>query len=130
MSELVLHQGTQATVSIRDPGRRRTRIGEFRRAFPAAVVSFGAADVHNGFARVAWITTWNNGQPPLTGQDFVHLGADGRIQLLVAPPLQRRPRVPDLPQWLPIHATRTRDTRSHSSRTVALSCRAGRVGEV
>ena len=59
-------------------------IGEFRRAFPDAVVSFGAADAHGGFARVAWTTTWNNGQPPLTGQDFVHLGAGGRIQLLVS----------------------------------------------
>ena len=59
-------------------------IGEFRRAFPAAVVNFGAADEHGGFARAAWMTTWNNGQPPLTGQDFVQLGADGRIQLLVS----------------------------------------------
>lgn len=59
-------------------------IGEFRRALPAAVVSFGAADEHGGFARVAWTTTWNNGQPPLTGQDFVQLGTDGRVQLLVS----------------------------------------------
>lgn len=59
-------------------------IGEFRRAFPAAVVRFGAADENGGFARVAWTTTWNNGQPPLTGQDFVQLGNDGRIQLLVS----------------------------------------------
>jgi hypothetical protein len=59
-------------------------IGEFRRAFPAAVVSFGAADEHGGIARAAWTTTWNNGQLPLTGQDFVQLGADGRIQLLVS----------------------------------------------
>lgn len=59
-------------------------IGEFRRGFPAAAVSFSATDAHGGFARVAWATTWNNGQPPLTGQDFIHLGADGRIQLLVS----------------------------------------------
>jgi hypothetical protein len=65
-------------------GALSASIGEFRRAFPAAVVTFGAADEHGGFARVAWTTTWNNGQPPLTGQDFAGLGADGRIQLLVS----------------------------------------------
>jgi hypothetical protein len=59
-------------------------IGEFRRAFPAAVVSFGAPDEHNGFARVAWITNFNNGQAALAGEDFVQLAADGRIELLVS----------------------------------------------
>lgn len=65
-------------------GALSASIGEFRRAFPAAVVSFGVADQHGGFARMAWTTTWNNGQPPLTGQDFAQLGADGRIKLLVS----------------------------------------------
>jgi hypothetical protein len=65
-------------------GALSASIGEFRRAFPAAVVSFGTADEHGGFARMAWTTTWNNGQPPLTGQDFAQLGADGRIKLLVS----------------------------------------------
>jgi hypothetical protein len=48
------------------------------------VVSFGGADEHGGFARVAWATAWNTGQPPLTGQDFVQLAADGRMQLVVS----------------------------------------------
>lgn len=59
-------------------------IGEFRRAFPVAVVNFGAVDEHSGYARVAWTTALNNGHPPLTGQDFVQLGADGRILLVVS----------------------------------------------
>jgi hypothetical protein len=59
-------------------------IAEFRRAFPVAVVSFGAPDGHGRFARVAWTTHWNNGQPPLTGEDFVQLAPDGRIRLLVS----------------------------------------------
>ena len=59
-------------------------IAEFRRAFPAAAVSFGAPDGHGGFARVAWTTCWNNGQPPLTGEDFAQLAVDGRIRLLVS----------------------------------------------
>jgi hypothetical protein len=59
-------------------------IKEFRRAFPAAVVSFGSPDGYGGFARVTWTTDWNNGQPPLTGEDFAHLAADGRIRLLVS----------------------------------------------
>jgi len=59
-------------------------IGELRRAFPAAVVSFGRPDEHRGFARVAWTTQWNNGQPALAGEDFAQLAADGRIQLLVS----------------------------------------------
>jgi hypothetical protein len=59
-------------------------IAEFRRAFPAASVSFGAPDDHGGFARVAWTTRWNNGQLPLAGEDFVQLAADGRIRLLVS----------------------------------------------
>jgi len=59
-------------------------IAEFRRAFPAAIVSFGAPDGHGGFARVAWTTRWNNGQLPLAGEDFAQLAADGRIRLLVS----------------------------------------------
>jgi hypothetical protein len=57
-------------------------IGEFRRVFPAATVSFGVPDGHGDFARVAWTTRWNNGQPPLTGEDFAQLAEDGRIRLL------------------------------------------------
>lgn len=59
-------------------------IAEFRRAFPAATVSFGAPDGHGGFARVAWTTRWGNGQLPLAGEDFAQLAADGRIRLLVS----------------------------------------------
>ena len=59
-------------------------IAQVRRAFPAATVSFGRPDEHGGFARVAWTTRWNNGQPPLTGEDFAQFAADGRIQLLVS----------------------------------------------
>jgi hypothetical protein len=59
-------------------------IAEFRRAFPAAAVSLGAADGHGRLARVAWTTRWNNGQPPLTGEDFLQFGPDGRIRLLVS----------------------------------------------
>jgi len=59
-------------------------IAEFRRAFPAATVSFGTPDGYGEFARVAWTTCWNNGQPPLTGEDFAQLAADGRIRLLVS----------------------------------------------
>jgi hypothetical protein len=59
-------------------------IAEFRHAFPAATVSFGPPDGHGGFARVAWATRWNNGPPPLTGEDFAQLADDGRIRLLVS----------------------------------------------
>jgi hypothetical protein len=59
-------------------------IGEFRRAFPAAVVSFGRPDERGGFARVAWTTQWNTGQPDLAGEDFAQFAADGRIQVLVS----------------------------------------------
>ncbi len=59
-------------------------IAKFRRAFPAAIVSFGAPDGHGEFARVAWTTRWNNGQLPLAGEDFAQLAADGRIRLLVS----------------------------------------------
>lgn len=65
-------------------GALSTGIAEFRRAFPAATVSFGHPDEHSGFARVAWTTQWNNGQTPLTGEDFAQLAVDGRIQLLVS----------------------------------------------
>jgi hypothetical protein len=59
-------------------------IGEFRRAFPAAVVRFGDLEAHGRFGRVAWATYWNDGRPTLTGEDFATLAADGRIQLLVS----------------------------------------------
>ena len=59
-------------------------IGQFRRAFPASVVSFGIPDEHNGFARVAWLTQFGTGQPSLAGDDFAQLAADGRILLLVS----------------------------------------------
>ena len=59
-------------------------IAEFRRAFPAAIVSFGVPDGHGSFVRVAWTTCWNNAQPPLTGEDFAQLAVDGRIALLVS----------------------------------------------
>ena len=59
-------------------------IAGFRRAFPAAVVSFGGADEHGGFVRVAWVTRWNTGRPELAGEDFAQLAADGRIRLLVS----------------------------------------------
>ena len=65
-------------------GALSTSIREFRRAFPAAVVTFGRADEHGNFARVAWATHWNNGKPPLTGEDFAQLAADGRVELLVS----------------------------------------------
>ena len=50
----------------------------------AAVVSFGGADEHGGFVRVAWVTRWHTGQPDLAGEDFAQLAADGRIRLLVS----------------------------------------------
>jgi hypothetical protein len=59
-------------------------IGEFRRAFSAAAVTFGLIDEHGGFMRVAWATYWNIGQADLTGEDFGELSADGRIRLLVS----------------------------------------------
>lgn len=65
-------------------GALSASIAEFRRAFPAAIVSFGRPDEHGGFVRVAWTTRWNNGQPALRGEDFAQLAADGRIRLLVS----------------------------------------------
>jgi SnoaL-like domain len=59
-------------------------IGEFRRAFPASMVSFGIPDEHNGFVRVAWVTQFGTVQPSLAGDDFAQLAADGRIVLLVS----------------------------------------------
>jgi hypothetical protein len=59
-------------------------IGEFRRAYPAAVVTFGEPDEHGGYARVAWTTHWHDGRPPLTGVDFAQLARDGRISVLVS----------------------------------------------
>ncbi len=70
--------------TVAGTGALSASIGEFRRAFPAAVVSFGRADGHGGFARVAWATQWNSGQPGLAGEDFAQLAADGRITLLVS----------------------------------------------
>jgi hypothetical protein len=48
------------------------------------VVSFGLPEEHGGFARVAWVTRFNSGQPDLAGEDFAQLAADGRIRLLVS----------------------------------------------
>jgi hypothetical protein len=72
-------QGT--TVGV---GALSASIAEFRRAFPAAVVSFGHPDEHGGYARVAWATRWNSGQPDLVGEDFAELADDMRIRLLVS----------------------------------------------
>ena len=65
-------------------GALNTSIAEFRHAFPAAVVSFGRPDEHGGYARVAWATRWNSGQPDLVGEDFAELADDMRIRLLVS----------------------------------------------
>ena len=65
-------------------GALSASIAQFRRAFPAAIVSFGRPDEHGGFARVAWTTQWNSWQPPLTGEDFAQFASDERIQLLVS----------------------------------------------
>jgi SnoaL-like domain len=59
-------------------------IGEFRRAFPAAEVAFGVPDCYGDFARVSWVTRWNDGRADLAGEDFAQFGADGRIRLLVS----------------------------------------------
>jgi hypothetical protein len=80
-------QGTTAGTAGLSDG-----IGEFRRAFPAAVVSFGEPDEHGGFARVGWVTQWNDGQPDLAGEDFAQLAGDGRIKLLVSFDGDPRPR--------------------------------------
>jgi hypothetical protein len=74
----VAPQGTLAGV-----GALCASIGEFRRAFPAAV-TFGPTGEHGGFLRVAWATHWNTGQPDLTGEDFGELSADERIRLVVS----------------------------------------------
>jgi non-heme chloroperoxidase len=70
--------------TIAGTGALAASIAEFRRAFPAAVVGFGAPDEHGGFVRVAWVTRWNTGRPELAGEDFAQLAADGRIRLLVS----------------------------------------------
>lgn len=70
--------------AIAGTGALAASIGEFRRAFPAAVVSFGQPDEYDGFVRVAWVTHWHTGQPDLAGEDFAQLAADGRISLLVS----------------------------------------------
>jgi hypothetical protein len=59
-------------------------VGEFRRAFPAADVAFGVPDGYGEFARVSWVTRWNDGRADLAGEDFAQFGADGRINLLVS----------------------------------------------
>jgi SnoaL-like domain len=68
-------------------------IGEFRREFPAADVAFGVPDEHGEFARVSWVTRWNDGRADLAGEDFAQLGADGRIRLLVS--FDGTPRLPE-----------------------------------
>ena len=72
-------QGSTAGIGALNAG-----IAEFRRAFPAAVVSFGRPEEHGGYARVAWATRWNTGQPDLMGEDFAELADDMRIRLLVS----------------------------------------------
>jgi hypothetical protein len=47
-------------------------------------LSFGHPEQHGRYARVAWVTHWNSGQPDLAGEDFAQLAADGRIGLLVS----------------------------------------------
>jgi hypothetical protein len=68
-------------------------IGEFRRAFPAADVAFGVPDGYGDFARVSWVTHWNDGRADLAGEDFAQLGADGRIRLMVS--FDGTPGLPD-----------------------------------
>lgn len=68
-------------------------IGEFRRAFPAADVAFGVPDGYGDFARVSWVTRWNDGRADLVGEDFARFGADGRINLLVS--FDGTPALPD-----------------------------------
>ena len=64
-------------------GRLSEQIGEFRREFPAAVVSASAIQAHHGYARWHWLTDWNDGREPLSGEDFADLTADGRIARIV-----------------------------------------------
>jgi hypothetical protein len=45
-------------------GALSASIAQFRRAFPAAIVSFGRPDEHGGFARVAWTTRGTAGSRP------------------------------------------------------------------
>ena len=59
-------------------------IGEFRKSFPAAIVTFATPDEHGGFARVAWKTAWNDGRTDLEGEDFIELAEDGRLRLIVS----------------------------------------------
>jgi|SRR5215831_8133881 len=72
-------QGTTAGI-----GALNASIAEFRRAYPAAMVSFGRPDEHGSYARVAWATRWNTGQPDLVGEDFAELADDMRVRLLVS----------------------------------------------
>ena len=78
-AEFVSPQGTTTGIAALSAA-----IGEFRQAFPAAVVTFGQPDRHGNYARVGWATHWHNGQDALTGEDFAQLAADGRIRLLVS----------------------------------------------
>src|SRR5262245_46348362 len=59
-------------------------IGAFRRAFPAAQVEFGVPDGYGSFARVSWVTRWQDGRLDLAGEDFAQLATDGRIKLLIS----------------------------------------------
>jgi hypothetical protein len=82
------------TSGLEDFGRS---VGAFRRAFPRAEVVLGRPDQHSGYARFRWETRWNDGRDPLTGEDLVAFGADGRIQLVVSfdgspdPPSDQKP---------------------------------------
>ena len=78
-AEFVSAQGVTAGITALSDA-----IGEFRTICPAAVVIFGRPESTFGCARVAWATHWNDGRPPLTGEDFAELAPDGRIRRLVS----------------------------------------------
>jgi SnoaL-like domain len=61
-----------------------TAMGEFRRAFPSALVANGAIDVHNASLRFHWQTNWNDGREALRGDDFGRLDNEGRITSMVS----------------------------------------------
>jgi len=60
-------------------------ISGFLRAYPRAQVQHGAPDTHNGYVRVRWRTSFNDGATnPVFGDDYVQLNADGRIIRVVS----------------------------------------------